>query len=178
MPKKSVSLPVISVSEAQNLKREIAATEAYVREVSGEAPMGEAELAVSDVADVSLESHKAKIARAKKYLELRDPENHKLTGADRLKGEKRWKELGDWLSERMLTLAEQGAFPSSKDEVKDQMYQRAVEKASSKDGENTREFVLKALEWQNLGRRLWPSDPEKSNTNLLRKEGTSSGRHF
>jgi len=176
--KKMTAMPVMSVNETESLKREIAAKQAYVDKAEGKLPVGEAELAINEIADVNLNPIKADIARKKNALDSMNPENHKLTGAQRQAAEKKWKELGDWLSDKMLTLAEQGAFPSSKDDVKDSFYQRAVDKACSKDGENSREFVIKAQEWQRLGRILWPTDPEKSNTSRLRKEGSTSGRHF
>jgi hypothetical protein len=174
-------LPVMSMREVADITARIQADEALKHGATNtpeDLALPEAHLPVKQVVDVDLNAIDARIRRSKKALEALDPAQRRLTGADRQKAEKRYFELCEILPDRMLTHEEMDFFPSATDAHKDQSYRQAVEKAAAKGNENSPEFGRLATEWKQLGRILWPDEPEKSNTQSLRKHGLGSGRHF
>jgi hypothetical protein len=179
--KGKAELPVMSLREVADLTAKIQADEGLKRGATNtpeDLALPEAHLPVKQVIDVDLGAIDARISRNKKALAAFDPAQRRLTGADRQKAEKRYFELSEILPDRMLTHEEMNFFPSVTDEMKDQAYRKAVDKAAAKGNENSPEFGRLAQEWKQLGRILWPEDPEKSNTQSLRKHGSTSGRHF
>ena len=110
---------------------------------------------------------------------MMDPANQRLTGTQRQGSEKRYFELKEWLSKRMLSKAQMNYFPSAKDEIKQANYETAVRRATAPDSEHSNAFLKLAHEFKRLGRLLWPEDPEKCNLEFIREAGEkSSGRHF
>jgi len=174
-------LPVMSQREVADITAKIQADEDLKHGATNtpeDVALPDAHLPVKQVIDVDLGAIDARINRNKKALEAFDPAQRRLTGSDRQKAEKRYFELSEILPERMLTHEEMDFFPSASDATKDQAYRKAVEKAAAKGNENSPEFGRLAQEWKQLGRILWPDEPDKSNTQSLRKHGAGSGRHF
>lgn len=175
-------LPVASLGEIQALKEKIGREEATKALATGTAvdpEIAEAGLPVSKAGvEFDVGAVDRRIARHKRALAALDPAQRVLTGAERQKGEKRYAELSEQLPGRMLTREEMDYFPSPGDPQKDQAYRQAVAKACSAQGENSPGFIALAQEWKQLGRLLWPEDPEKSNLETLRAHGPTSGRHF
>jgi hypothetical protein len=187
MPKAGVKgsqLPVLSVKEVADLKTRIDNDEAYLEQLDKtpkdrEGAAAEAHLPASQVAEVGTDAVEKRIERNKRALATMDPANMKLSGAERQRWEKRYEELKEWLSNRMITVEEQNYFPSASDHVKDQNYRKAVAHAVSADGEHSNEFISRAHEYKRLARVLWPEDPDMSNLENIRPHShESSGRHF
>lgn len=179
--KGKAALPVMSAREVADLTAKIQADEGLkVGATHGQQDVAlpEVMMPVKQVIDVDLGAIDARIRRNKKALEAFDPAQRRLTGADRQRAEKRYAELSEILPERMLTHEEMDYFPSATDTLKDSLYRQAVDKAAAKGNENSPEFSRLAQEWKQLGRILWPDEPERSNTQSLRKHGGASGRHF
>lgn len=178
------TLPLLSRGDVERLKAKIAGDEAYLKQLEGtpdglEGVAREAHLPAGQVIEADTGAVHARIRRAKKALELLDPANRRLTGAERQRGEKRYFHLKAVLSERMLTHEENDYFPSSKDALKDQLYQRALTKACDfKNGEHSPGFSRDAEEFKRLAKLLWPEDPEMCNLNLIRGHSGPSGRKF
>jgi len=176
-------LPLLSVREVEDLNKQIGQDQAYLDQLNGtpkdaEGAAAEAHLAAAEVADVSTDSVEKRIERSKRALRAMDPANQKITGAERQRAEKRYFDLKERLVPRMLTKEQQNFFPSATDALKDQAYQKAVERAQSKDGEFSDDFISMAHEFKRLARLLWPEDPQKCNLEFIRPSGEGSGRHF
>src|SRR3990167_1500441 len=177
-------LPLLSRGDVERLKGKIAGDEAYLKQLEKapddlEGAAREAHLPAGQVIEVDTGAVNARIRRTKKALDLLDPANQRLTGAERQHGEKRDFHLKAILADRMLPHQEVDYFPSSTDAIKDQNYQRAVTKACDfKNGEHSPGFAKDAQEFKRLAKLLWPEDPEMCNVNTIRGHSGPSGRKF
>ena len=182
MARKKTELPVLSHQRREDLNRQIAQERIYKTQLTGTPgndEMPEAHLPVTEVADVDVGAVDRRIDRTRKALERLGPEARKLTGAQRQGAEAEWKHLKEWLQERMDTKQHLGAFPSATRAEKQAIYEEALRKAMDfENGEHSPAFIKAATKWQNLGRLLWPDDPDQSNLEKIRPEGSKSGRHF
>jgi hypothetical protein len=182
MARKKTELPVLSHQRREDLNRQIAqerADKAQLTGTPGNDDLPEAHLPVTEVADIDVGAVDRRIGRTQRALEMLGPGSRKLTGAQRQGAEAEWKHLKEWLQERMDTKQHLGAYPSATDSVKQAVYEEALRKAMDfTNGEHSPAFVQAASKWQNLGRLLWPDDPDQSNLEKIRPEGSKSGRHF
>ena len=177
------TLPVLSKTERENLDKQVREEQSYLKGNPAGAPVkSEAELPAGEVLELNAGASERRIARTQAAISRLSPEAQRLTGAKRADAEKEYKQLGDWLKERMLTVAEVNAFPSKGTEpdadMKQAIYEQAVKKIGSSDGEMSPAFISRAQRWQNLGRILWPDDESRSKMESIRPQGSKSGRHF
>lgn len=182
MARKKTELPVLSHQRREDLKSQIAQEKVYKNQLTGTPgndDLPEAHLPVTEVADIDVGAVDRRIDRTRKALEKLGPESRKLTGAQRQGAELEYKHLTGWLQERMATKRDLGAFPSATNAEKQAIYEEALKKAMDfQNGEHSPAFIQAATKWQNLGRLLWPDDPDMSNLEKIRPEGSASGRHF
>lgn len=161
---------LLTFSEKERLQKKVAEDARLLRQCMGQDQDGDGEIFLGPTqsyAGFNVSTVQNRLKRNKAQLERMDPANHKLQGADRMKAEKRMKELEEKLKKNMLSTFEMGYFPKKDDAAKDADYRRACEKSFKMEVGNP-EFQRMAVEYKHLARRLDPDNPELPNIERLR----------
>lgn len=171
-PAQAVRPSLLTWSEKERLKNRIRADEDLLRQCRGQDTEG-----VGDVFLPPTQAYSAfnvgfverRLKRNKLAMERMDPANHRFTGAERDRADKRRRELEAKMSKLMLSTYEMGYYPGRKKDtdLNDSRYREACEKSFKQEVGNP-EFQRMAQEHKELCRRLDPDNPGLANIERLR----------
>ena len=143
---------ILSITERENLSTMVASDAKDKKETAFEYP------SLDSVTDTQT-------PRVKK--ELANGEVDSLSKSEKIRMESRYKELTEYLVKTMVTKAQTMLRPS-KDGVQSYDFRKTAEQMAKVEMNPERNKF--AQEWKNLGRELWPDEPERSNLESIRPE--------